>query len=339
MALDNALLYNFVKDAVSPYSEDFRFDNRANPTEFHLNGIGYSAHVSYVHDSGNSRDNDDEVRIQIGRALIEEQRSRAEAGKRVAFLGFFEGGEAFVAWDPRHVFSLQARTVVSVYARQSQLTAVRLNQAAVHQFRARFLEEQSFAIALPAEALGFYLENIEHFHRLPTEEGIVGLMRDHTSTFTESGFGGGGDFNVEDSGQRERFTYERKAYPRDPRFKRWVLDAYEQTCCVCDRQLGLIEAAHIIPHSVDGSPNEVSNGLALCIEHHRLYDRALLLPGPGRRLVFNDERAEYLKQTNQQKGLEEIEALNGNEYRVPESPEHRPNDEYLAQGLEIRMAG
>ena len=339
MTLDNTLLYNLVKDAIAPYSEDFRFENRANPMEFRLNGLSYSAHVSYVHDSGNSRENEDEVRIQIGRGLMEEQRGRAETGKRVAFLGFFEGGEAFVAWDPRHVFSLQAKKVVSVYARQSQLAAVRLNQAAVHQFHARFLEEQSFAIALPAEALGFYLENIEQFHRLPTEESIVQLMHDHTLTFTESGFGSDGNFDIEDGEHREKFTYERKAYPRDPRFKKWILDAYERTCCVCDRQLGLIEAAHIIPHSIEGSPNEISNGLALCIEHHRLYDRALLLPGPEQTLVFNNERADYLRQTNQDKGLEEIEALNGTKYNVPGNKEHRPSDDYLKQGIAIRMSG
>ena len=88
MALDNALLYYFIKDALGPYSEAFRISDRHNPTRFNLNHQSYSAHVSYVHDSGNARDNDDEVRIQISRALIEEQRKREGAGKRVAFLGF-----------------------------------------------------------------------------------------------------------------------------------------------------------------------------------------------------------------------------------------------------------
>lgn len=59
------------------------------------------------------------------------------------------------------------------------------------------------------------------------------------------------------------------------------LDAYKKTCCVCRRQLGLVQAAHIIPHSEPDSPNTVQNGLAMCIEHHRLYDDSLLLPGPG----------------------------------------------------------
>lgn len=339
MALDNALLYYFVKDALGPYSEDFRIFDRRNPTQFRLNQIGYSAHVSYVHDSGNNRDNDDEVRIQIGRNLIEEQRSRAATGARVAFLGFFPDGKTFIAWDPRHVFSLEARDIVSVYGRQSQIKGVEENQAAVHRFKAKYLKEESHAIALPTSALGFYLENIEHFHRLPSEGAIIRLISEHTATFSEAGLGTGGEFDVEERGQREKFTYERKAYPRDPRFKNWVLDAYQQTCCICDRQLGLVQAAHIIPHSEADSPNHVQNGLALCIEHHRLYDDGLLLPGPGQRLVFNRERAEYLKQTEQEKGLAGIEALEGREYKIPTTAGMQPRDDYLHRGVAIRIAG
>lgn len=337
MSLDNTLLHYFVRDALGPYSEDFRIADRHNPTVLRLNGHVYSIHVSYVHDSGNARENVDEVRIQINRQLIETQRVRNQDGQRVAFLGFFPEGKAFVAWDPRHVFSLQAKTIVSVYARQSQLEGVEANQAAVHRFQARFLDETSFAIALPSSALGFYLENIEHFHRMPTEASIQQLIANHMDTFDETGLGGAGEFDVADGGVRERFTYERKAFPRDPRFTKAVLGAYERSCCICNRQLGLVQAAHIIPHSEQDSPNTVQNGLALCIEHHRLYDDALLLPGPGRVLVFNEERAAFLRGTGQGRGLDEIQSFAGREYNVPGNADHQPRDEYLERGIAIRL--
>ena len=162
-------------------------------------------------------------------------------------------------------------------------------------------------------------------------------MQEHSETFADAGFGSGGEINVEEDGKREKFEFTRTAYPRDPRFKKWVLDAYDQACCICDRQLGIVEAAHIIPHSADGSPNDITNGLALCIEHHRLYDRALLLPGPKRKLVVNPDRAEYLKQTDQAKGIDQILNMHGKEYRVPERSEHHPNDDYLEHGLAARM--
>lgn len=339
MTLDSSLLHYFVRDALGPYSEDFRIHDRHNPTTFRLNGNEYSAHISYVHDSGEGRSNPDEVRIQIGRPLIERQRNHSNAGTRVSFIGFFEGGKTFVAWDPRHIFSLQAKNVVSVYARHSQLERVDENQAAVHSFSAKLLKETSFAIALPSTALGFYLENIGHFHRIPTEAAIQTLMQNHTNTFTDSGIGSHGEIDVETDEEREKFTYERKAYPRDPRFKKWVLGAYSKTCCICDRQLGIVQAAHIIPHSEEDCPNTVQNGLAMCVEHHRLYDDALLLPAPNRTLIFNDERAEYLRQTGQGRGLDGIKELSGREYSIPAEAHFKPLDEYLQRGLDLRLAG
>lgn len=337
MTLDRKLLFYFVRDALVSYTEDFRIEDRTNPVDLKLNGKSYSTHISYVHDSGESRTNDDEVRIQIGRALIEKQRARRLTGVRVAFVGFFEDGKTFIGWDPRHVFSLEAQQMVSIYARKSQEHLVETNLASVHKFNAQLLHEESFAIALPSSALGFYLENIEHFHRLPNEAAIVTLMQGHNKAFVDAGLGQTETFEFEETGQREKFAFSRKAYPRDPRFKNAVLSAYEQTCCICNRQLGLVQAAHIVPHANDDSPNSVNNGLALCIEHHRLYDDALLLPGPGQKLVFNIDRSNFLKQTNQHKGLDAIEALAGSKYRVPTNQKLHPKDEFLERGLAARL--
>ncbi len=238
MTLNSGLLYNFVKDPLRQYSENFQILDKRNPVKFRLNGRNYSVHVSYVHDSGNARENDDEVRIQISRQLIEELRRRANEAEKVAFTGFFENGKIFVAWDPRHIFSLNARHVVSVYARQSQKVGAELNQAAVHQFNARLLGETSFAIALPASALGLYLENIEHFHRLDSLEAIQQVLGNAPSATSNAGFGEAGEVHFQVGEHRERFIYTRQAYPRDPRFAQQVLEAYKRTCCVCSRQLG-----------------------------------------------------------------------------------------------------
>ena len=337
MTLNKKLLYYFVRDALMPYSEDFTIQNKNNPTIIQLNGKPHSIHISYVHDSGNSRSNPDEVRIQISRSLIDKQRQHFESGKNVAFLGFFTDGKIFIAWDPRHIFSTQSTTMLSVYARQSQEARVAQHFAATHQFEAKFLQETSFAIALPSNALGFYLENIEHFHRLKSEEHIQSLIREHDEVLAENIRGITGSVEIEQDEERERFTYIRKSFPRDPKFKKRVLDAYNRTCCICNRQLALVQAAHIIPHSQPDSPNIISNGLALCIEHHRLYDDALLLPGPGQRLVFNNERANYLRQTKQERGLDEIATQHNTEFTIPRNPEFQPSDEYLQRGLEIRI--
>lgn len=73
----------------------------------------------------------------------------------------------------------------------------------------------------------------------------------------------------------------RKYTPRDPRFRREVLEAYDERCAICeydirlgDRLLGL-EAAHIRWHSHNGR-DVVPNGLALCSVHHKALDSGAL---------------------------------------------------------------
>ena len=73
----------------------------------------------------------------------------------------------------------------------------------------------------------------------------------------------------------------REYTPRDHRFRRDVLEAYDERCAVCEydirfghRLLGL-EAAHIRWHSHDGR-DVVPNGLALCSVHHKALDYGAL---------------------------------------------------------------
>lgn len=56
-------------------------------------------------------------------------------------------------------------------------------------------------------------------------------------------------------------------------FARAVRDAYEERCAMCGLGLDLIESAHILPVAAPGSVDEVRNGLALCANHHRAFDR------------------------------------------------------------------
>ncbi len=42
---------------------------------------------------------------------------------------------------------------------------------------------------------------------------------------------------------------------------------------MCGLGLDLIESAHILPVAAPGSVDEVRNGLALCANHHRAFDR------------------------------------------------------------------
>ena len=71
-------------------------------------------------------------------------------------------------------------------------------------------------------------------------------------------------------------VFETRRYA--PNFRPSVLKAYEYKCAICDFdvKLGLnpiaLEAAHI-KWKAYGGPDEEVNGLALCVLHHKLFDR------------------------------------------------------------------
>jgi putative restriction endonuclease len=78
---------------------------------------------------------------------------------------------------------------------------------------------------------------------------------------------------------------------RDPQFRQRVLTAYEYRCAVCgfDVRLGSVsialDAAHIRWHQA-GGPDRESNGLALCVLHHKTFDLgAFTVAGDGILLV------------------------------------------------------
>lgn len=88
----------------------------------------------------------------------------------------------------------------------------------------------------------------------------------------------------------------RRARRRDPAFRETILRIYEYRCAVCgyDALLGTtdlgLEAAHVHWHT-HGGPDTEDNGLALCANHHKAFDRgALGLDGNHRVLVSQHVR-------------------------------------------------
>lgn len=66
------------------------------------------------------------------------------------------------------------------------------------------------------------------------------------------------------------------ALVRSARFSHEVRNAYEHRCAMCDLGMGIVVGAHIWPVAAPGAPDHVSNGLALCENHHAAFDRHLI---------------------------------------------------------------
>lgn len=105
------------------------------------------------------------------------------------------------------------------------------------------------------------------------------------------------------------------------RFK--VTDTYERMCAVTgERTLPALEAAHIRPFS-DGGLHEVSNGLLLRRDLHRLFDTGYVTVSPSLRLeVSKSIREEFTNGRH-------YYAMHGSRIYVPERPEERPNPDTL----------
>ena len=81
---------------------------------------------------------------------------------------------------------------------------------------------------------------------------------------------------------------------RSSKFRNEVMAAYEYRCVVCgydirihDQLMGL-EAAHIQWHA-HGGPDQVPNGLALCVLHHRAFDRGGISLKDNRELIISTQ--------------------------------------------------
>lgn len=79
---------------------------------------------------------------------------------------------------------------------------------------------------------------------------------------------------------------------RDPEFRIEVLRAYEYRCAMCgyDGRLDTVpvglDAAHVQWWAY-GGPDDLANGLALCVLHHRAFDRGVLGISPDHRVLVS----------------------------------------------------
>ncbi|WNM23631.1 HNH endonuclease [Demequina capsici] len=88
----------------------------------------------------------------------------------------------------------------------------------------------------------------------------------------------------DDADLRRWVRREVDARLHQPRFRQIVIPAYKNMCTVCSLPVpSLLEAAHIRPDKdLDWGRPDLENGLALCRNHHRAYDRHLLgIDGDG----------------------------------------------------------
>lgn len=337
MSANNISVPYFLADSLKEYSEDFYVKDNQNPFLIHLNGRDYSIHASEIHDSGSGRTNPDEWRIQLQSSIKRTQLERHSQGVICLYIGFFPDGKVFSAWEPDRVRSLNSDGTGSVYIPNSDQQVVSEQGFALRFVNATLLKRLSPEISLPINCLGMYIENHVAFQKAENAASMASLLKTNEAVVIFDQITTETAKEIEEVRQREKLVTTRLAFTRDPKFRQAVMQAYGGSCCICGRQLLLVQAAHIIPHSHHDCLNHVSNGLALCIEHHRLYDDALLLPTSNQLLHLNENRVEHLQNIGQDAGIDQLRNLSKTTYKVPEHGASQPNNEFLERGVHIRL--
>ncbi len=89
-------------------------------------------------------------------------------------------------------------------------------------------------------------------------------------------------------------------------FRRSVMKAYDGKCAICEATfVELIEAAHIIPFGDPRAELRVNprNGIALCRNHHALFDSGWLSVSKRYKIAFDDPETESGDYTEEDEGV------------------------------------
>ena len=130
----------------------------------------------------------------------------------------------------------------------------------------------------------------------------------------------------------ERYGREVTYCPRlgQGAFRLAVTDAYGRACAVTgEHSLPVLDSAHIQPYA-DGGAHEVSNGLLLRADLHRLYDRGYVTVTPDFEFRVSAALREEYENGRIYYDLEQSLRDGGRVIRLPGNPGHRPDRDRLA---------
>lgn len=237
-------------------------------------------------------------------------------------LGWYEDAGVFAAFDA----SLHQHPGASPSIQISQHTLLRAADEKGIASQRRSREET--ALAFPPAFLLTYISHHALLHDMADIPADAELLE---------------AASLDEPIETDALSYEREivvrtvaSRKRQADFARRVLRAYDGRCAVCEIDLELVEAAHILPVAQQGSTDETVNGLALCALHHRAYDRSLLGVLPDYSVLVNEERLDELRDAGLAAGEQAF--LDGLRpwLRLPRFRPHRPHPPYLEGGLLCR---
>lgn len=323
--LNKTDLFHALFDAFRHHTDSVYFAGGNNPYRFSFKGESVTIFVGNIHSA--QRTNPDEYRIQCPRRLPAILDKRREEGDTVLVLGFFADLRVFGAWDPDRFLARNPSDLFSVYTRLSCM-----QEANAEGFSTYIDTNGQNVVLFRPDLLGLYVENLPALHQATDEE-----LRDIFKVYSDTPLGQ--PLLQPIRVNRQRIQVTRTQYPRNPRFRQEVLEAYSHRCAMCGIQLDLVEAAHIVPHAHPEGYDTVRNGLALCTLHHRSFDTGLLYVEDDYSIHVNTARVEHLRKMGRADGLQWYEQQLERELLLPYNYDLFPEPDNLILGNITRGVG
>jgi putative restriction endonuclease len=276
---------------------------------------------SLTHGGGAARPKN-EYRIQMTGVDFPLQ---SAAGFRTLVLGWHEELGVFAGFDvQKHQRSTSRSPSIQIHFDT-------LKEAAQRRLSFQRKGNEEIAVAFAPDLFGGYVAQQENLHEFAQQPSEMQVLEEVVAAESLSE-------QLLQTLPAARQTVVRAVTirQRESSFRSRVLDAYEHACAICDLQLDLLEAAHIIPVYSDESNDLTSNGLALCALHHKAYDLALLRVDENFRIFPNERKIESLRRKGHLGGLALFQQALREEIRLPAEAINRPRPEYLRRGLELR---
>lgn len=264
----------------------------------------------------------DEYRIQVTGVDLP---IKAPKGFRTMLLGWYEKLGVVAAFDPRR------HRRPSAASPSIQISLKTLKRAASRGLGIQSRAADELALAFRPSMLIPYVEDQEALHSFAGKEKEIKLLERAGSGHKVS------------APQIKQLPFRRRQVIRtvvsrwrDSAFRDRVLDAYGHQCAVCQIQLDLIEAAHIVPVDVPGSTDYTDNGIALCALHHKAYDAGIIRVDANYRVTVNRSRVNRLRAIGHAAGEKMFRRQLRSTIFVPTNPAALPNPAHLRRGLALR---
>ncbi|MBK8164447.1 MAG: HNH endonuclease [bacterium] len=144
---------------------------------------------------------------------------------------------------------------------------------------------------------------------------------------------------ADSSAPHDRYGAEQLIRPRlgQGAFRLAVTEAYARSCAATgEHSLPVLDAAHIQPYA-DGGAHEITNGLLLRADLHRLYDAGYVTVTPDYEFRVSPALRDEYANGRIYYDLEHTLRAHRATIRLPANPAHRPDRERLAWHVEGRF--